>query len=102
MTKTAKITCDGCNNDLTHSSNCEDYRLALINESVPSLGGFVKSMIAHPAIKDDVHFCGVDCLRKWLDQNYPAAKAPYHGGKLWAKMQREHRAAASSKTKDKS
>jgi hypothetical protein len=49
-------------------------------------------MGAYPAIRRDAHFCGVDCLRTWLDKNYPAANGPYHGGKCSAKYQREQRA----------
>ena len=31
MQKT-EITCDGCGRDLTYTGNCEDYRLALVND----------------------------------------------------------------------
>lgn len=90
--KTISITCDFCGNDLKSSSNELDYRLSLNNERVPSTGGFVTSMGAYPAIKTDAHFCGVDCLRGWLDKEFPVENAPYHGGKCWAAYQRKCRA----------
>ena len=91
------VTCDQCGNDLTRSGNCEDYRLALINEIVPSVGGLVTSMCAYPALNDgDKHFCGIDCCRDWLNKNYPIRKQPYHGGKCWAAYQRQQRAKHES------
>lgn len=92
MSKTVEIVCDSCGNDLTQSSNCVDYRLALVNERVPSVSGVVTSMGAYPAIKHDAHFCEIACLRDWLDKEYPAGKQ-YHGGKCWADYQRKQRAA---------
>lgn len=97
MGKDVTLTCDGCGNDLSRSSNCEDYRLRLANEHVPSVGGCVTAMGAYPAIKHDVYFCEVACLRKWLDENYPVEKGPYHGGKCWAEYQRKQRAAGAER-----
>jgi hypothetical protein len=65
----------------------------LVNENVPSDNGFVMAMAAYPAIEQNAYFCGVDCLRTWLDTRYPPGKAPYHGGKRWAEYQRKQRAA---------
>ena len=44
MAKRTEITCDGCGNDLTTTSNCRDYRLALLNEDILSGGGCVTAM----------------------------------------------------------
>lgn len=93
MAKITEITCDGCGNDLTTTSNREDYRLALLNESVLSGGGAVTAMGAYPAIEQNAYFCGVDCLRVWLNKKYPAEGSPYHGGKCWAEYQRKQREA---------
>lgn len=93
------IECDECGNNLTHSANCLDYRLALDNERVPSVGGFVTSMMAYPALDDGAkHFCGIDCCRDWLNKVYPKKKGPYHGGKCWAEYQRKERAKARTET----
>lgn len=100
MSKTVEITCDACGNDLTSSANCVDYRLALVNERIPSAGGFVTAMCAYPAIERDVHFCNVNCLREWFDKEYPAGKT-YHGGRCWAEYHRKQREeAAGNKTTD--
>lgn len=85
------VTCDGCGNDLTSTSNGYDYRLLLANETIHPPAGFSFDMIAHPAIKENVHFCEIECLRAWLDKTFPVG-GRYHGGKLWAKSQRESRA----------
>lgn len=92
MPKDVSVTCDNCGNNLAVSSNCEDYRLALVNQPVPSAGGFVHSMLAYPAIEKDAYFCGVECLRAWLDKHYPAAKGPYHRGKLGARRYQREKA----------
>lgn len=70
MQKT-EITCDGCGKDLTYTGNCVDYRLALYNENIQSRGVAVTAMMKRPRIKRDAHFCGVRCLRLWLDKNHP-------------------------------
>lgn len=92
MSQKVEILCDGCGNDLSETSNCVDYRLALSNEAVPNYSNFATLMGVSPAIKRDAHFCGVDCLRSWLDKTYPADGGPYHGGKAWAEYQRKQRA----------
>jgi hypothetical protein len=65
--KTMKITCDRCEADLTTTGNCEDYRLALVNERVPSRGGATTDMIVYPLINVDMHFCGLTCLTEWVN-----------------------------------
>lgn len=65
MPKTIEIKCDGCGRDLTRTSNCEDYRLALVVERIPSVGGVVTAMAAYPPIEQNAYFCGLDCLRGW-------------------------------------
>jgi hypothetical protein len=74
MPKTVEITCDLCERDITRTTNCEGYRLALVNERMPTVGGFVTAMAAYPAIERDAYFCGVDCLAVWLADKYPTAK----------------------------
>jgi hypothetical protein len=63
--KTTNVTCDGCGADLTTTGNCEDYRLGLIVESIPSRGGAVTAMAAYPPLERDAHFCGIRCLDHW-------------------------------------
>lgn len=66
--KKIEITCDACGKDLTETGNCVDYRLALINENIQSVGGFVTSAMRYPAIKHNAHFCGMKCLKQWVDE----------------------------------
>jgi len=66
-----KITCDGCGNDLTYTGNEEEYRLALNLERKtihPDIT-YVTSMYFIPPIKKNKHFCGIECIEKWLEQN---------------------------------
>lgn len=73
--KDVKVTCDGCERDLTTTGNSEAYRLCLKSESIPSRGGVVTDMVAFPTgITRMKHFCDVQCLVKWLQkENW------YHG-----------------------
>jgi hypothetical protein len=97
MSRITKVTCDTCANDLTWSSNCVDWRLALVNESVPHQSEFVTMAGCYPAIKNNVHFCGIDCLRKWFDEHYPKQDKPYHGGKFGAAYWRKQQFESSQK-----
>ena len=71
MVETRVIRCDGCNANLTYTENSVDYRLALINQVIPSWNGAVTDMMIYPPIKEDAHFCHVVCLRRWLQKTYP-------------------------------
>lgn len=69
MTIETKILCDHCNTDLTYSRNSIDYRLGLINQNKPSQGGFVTDMMMYPILDRDKHFCGMICLKRWVEAN---------------------------------
>lgn len=73
MPKEVKITCDQCGADLTTTGNCEDYRIALRNESIQSRSGFVTVMGASPHLKSNAYFCGTRCLAKWVSANFPTS-----------------------------
>ena len=62
MGKTTKIVCDKCDKNITYTSNCEDYRIAVTNERVRSRGGVVTDMALYPALESDLYFCGRSCL----------------------------------------
>lgn len=64
--KDTTITCDQCERDLTVTTNCEDYRLGLIVQSIPSCGGAVTLMATHPPLERDHHFCGARCFKQWV------------------------------------
>ncbi len=65
MTNT-ETTCDHCQADLSTTGNCEAYRLLLAVESIPSRGGVVTLLNMVPPITHNHHFCGIECLKKWL------------------------------------
>lgn len=66
MGKDITITCDCCNADLTVTGNCEDYRLTLTVEHIPSWGGAVTAMAAWPPLSHDAYFCNIKCLKDWI------------------------------------
>jgi hypothetical protein len=71
--QTSKCTCDGCGADLTETGNCLDYRLALVVQLIPNFGPTAALMHIKPPISGDKHFCGIDCLRTWVDKQRIAA-----------------------------
>ena len=75
MGKTTTVACDNCGRDLTVTGNAEAYRLALLNQHIPSRGGFVTCMAEYPAIEADCYFCGIGCLSEWLAREHPRAIA---------------------------
>lgn len=69
MPKTVNVKCDGCELDLTTTGNSIDYRIALLNQRIPSRGGIVTDMMAYPVLPDDAYFCSQSCLRRWVDEH---------------------------------
>lgn len=69
MPRHETITCDHCSRDITSTGNCEDYRIALLNQHIPSVGGWVTAMAAYPHLKQNSYFCSADCLKKWVEKN---------------------------------
>jgi hypothetical protein len=67
--KKCEITCDSCKRNISFTGNSIDYRLALINEKIPSRGGAVSDMYMLPLIEDNAHFCGLGCLKKWINND---------------------------------
>jgi hypothetical protein len=54
-----------------------DFRVVLDNERIPSWGGgTVTAMHIEPSLSRAQHFCGLHCLRKWVD----GARSPNHRG----------------------
>lgn len=69
--ETHKITCDHCGRNLSSTSNCIDWRLALRNEEIPSRDGMVTTVMRYPAFDRDHHFCGIGCLVRWIRKKVP-------------------------------
>ena len=69
--KKTEVRCDSCDRDLTYTGNCEDYCISLSNESIRSKDGVVTLMVMEPPLKSNAHFCGVGCLKTWINKEYP-------------------------------
>jgi hypothetical protein len=67
MTK-SETKCDYCNKDLALTTNCEDYCLELKNKQIPRWEGSVTCMGVYPIIKSTLHFCGLGCLKHYLNK----------------------------------
>lgn len=63
--KTVEISCDECGEDITTTGNSIDWRLAIINESIPPAGDYVTDMMIYPILNKDMHFCSYRCLKQW-------------------------------------
>ena len=69
MSEKREVNCDACAADLTYTGNSVDYRVVLGSESLPSRGGAVTAMMVYPPITPTRHFCGIQCLVKWVQTN---------------------------------
>lgn len=63
---TIRIRCESCGRDLTTTNNCEDYRIALVSERIPSEEGPVTDMAISPLIETTKRFCSFYCLTNWI------------------------------------
>ena len=61
------VRCDNCGSDISCSGNSIDYRLHLMNVELPPCGNSVTAMMIYPPIKKDADFCGLGCLKSWVD-----------------------------------
>lgn len=78
MMQVNKVTCDLCGADKTSTGNCVAWRLVLMPELIPSEGPMVTLMHVEPDLDRPYHFCGIQCLKKWLDSNYDKVTKRYY------------------------
>jgi len=64
MGRDITITCDTCQQNLTSTGNCVDYRLVVQAENIPTRGGAVTAMMIYPPVEREYIFCNLGCLRK--------------------------------------
>ncbi len=62
MTIQTVCFCDECEKNLAETSNCEDYRITIKSEGIPSRDGTVTLMKLKPSFKGPFHFCGEKCM----------------------------------------
>lgn len=63
-----KVTCDHCGRDLTETKGAYEYRLVLANQFIPHTGSIVLDVLIPPPIDSTKHFCGTECLKKWVNK----------------------------------
>lgn len=68
MTK-HEVICDVCGKDITTTGNCEDYRIAISVERIPSRGPAVTLIAIDPPLDEPLHFCSRDCWRIWSEKH---------------------------------
>lgn len=61
------ILCDNCKKELNYSFGIAKYRLNLSCNHLPHDGGHVIDVFIYPTLDRDFHFCGLECLKNWLD-----------------------------------
>ena len=72
--KSTTITCDTCGKDLTATGAMPAYRYVLTPETIEHAkrkdGSYFSYAVAvYPWIKRPHHFCGRECLAKWMEEN---------------------------------
>lgn len=70
MTTIISCRCDNCDTDLYRSYNSIDYRITIKSERIPSRSGAVTDMNILPQIETPMHFCGIACMRKYLEAKW--------------------------------
>jgi len=70
------ITCDGCGNDISpeHTTYPHKYILKICCQDVAlrSERGAVYAIYMSPPIKDDLYFCGMKCIKKYVTEKIDA------------------------------
>lgn len=69
MGRVTTVTCDHCEADLTTTSNCDDFRIVVKSERIPSAGGVVTAMHIEPDYSSPKYFCGNRCFSEWAKRN---------------------------------
>jgi hypothetical protein len=78
MAETLQRSCDGCGADLTFTKNFHEPYLHVMWAIRESRTRFEDISLAFgPSFKGDRDFCNIDCLRAWLDREFPPDKGPY-------------------------
>lgn len=65
-----KYGCDYCNRDLTYDEGCDSWRLELSSKKMDfAPGGFRYAIMTYSPIERTYHFCGLKCLKKWMESD---------------------------------
>lgn len=63
-----KITCDGCGQDITSTQYAYEFNLSLTATPRINDSGFSFDMGLNQSIDEQKDFCGLGCLKKWMNQ----------------------------------
>jgi len=66
-----EVTCDNCQRQLSDTGSMPAFRVVLKSEQIPSSSPYRNAVHIEPQVRDEQHFCGIDCLYSWLDKTYP-------------------------------
>jgi len=64
MPREIKVTCDHCGKDITASQNCDDFRIVVCSERLPTRFPDlpVTDMYIENPVPKNLYFCGWGCL----------------------------------------
>jgi len=68
MSRKMKILCDNCESDLTYSRGGYDHCLILSDRKYGPYCDMIIDYYIYPIIDEDKFFCGIGCLKKWLEK----------------------------------
>lgn len=68
MTAETKLYCDNCLRDLTTRGPMPGYSIRLTCRAIPNEGGAEFSTFVYPEFEGQKDFCGLGCLRSWLNK----------------------------------
>jgi hypothetical protein len=63
-----RYLCDGCNADITETSNSAWNRLQLRNQGMIPARGLVTDVSPILHVARDHHFCNLRCLKAWAEK----------------------------------
>ncbi len=66
--KIVKYTCDAFQRDLTEGTDMPSFRLELAPQDVPHSGDISSRAGIRPEIERYYHFCGLGCLKNWINR----------------------------------
>lgn len=67
MSQTVKTNCNHCGRGLDDAGAMPTFMLTLMSGMVPNSGDIVYSYASHPEIDAEHHFCGLRCLKNWIN-----------------------------------
>ncbi len=64
-----KIRCESCDGDLSTTRNAISWRIKVENEPILSVTSEVDTDVIEPQVRGKCFFCGLGCLKSWVDKH---------------------------------